>query len=568
MKINPVLEYYYRAYNQAAQDKEVGRYPINIFKRILRADHHHLFYEKVKKIVFNIFCGRFYWPNTFPTAVDQSAAALLYSLVRVNRPEIALEIGTAKGNSAIAIAQAMEDNGRGRLYTIDPHEEELTKIAIKKSGLSHRIEYLIGYSKEVIPRLRLERLDFVFIDGDHIYENVLTDFNLVKDLLGGDGLLVFHDTLLFDGPRRIIEEIDQSGNFSTVTLATAMGLDKSGRPMLATDRRRSFRPVGITICRKKPGEILLIHCPVCDFNNNLIPEESHRDFTLYRCDNCQANFWWPLAYPGKTFYEESYMFLIANKRPPAWYHRQFLKNPPCRSGLLLDVGCGQGEFLGAAAASFGFDVWGIDIAAKNVDFVKKTHSLEKVYCEPLEDFMQRKDLPRFDVITVFEVMEHLTDPVAFLNNLRQLLKPGGHLVLSFPNRDRCGKKKEDWDYPPNHFYRWNSQSISRFLESRGLTMVKIIEQPFSPDFFFNNRLLSLGIMNRLRNKLGGSNTERGGVVRYRAPKLNFIYKSLKAGATIKNMILTPLVWFLAGILQLFGYKYWDLYVTAQSRHEN
>jgi predicted O-methyltransferase YrrM len=250
MSINKVLTYYYRAYNKAGRGQETGRGAINALKGVIKAEQRPVFYEKLKKIALHLICGPLYWPNTFPTGVDQPTAELLYSLVRMARPEIAVEIGTAKGNAAIAIGQALEDNKKGKLYTIDPVEQELVKIAIRKSGLKNRIEYIVDYSYNIIPKLRLSKIDFAFIDGDHSYENVSMDFNLVKNLVPKGGMIVFHDALLFDGPRKVISEIKKTNNFDVVTLPTLTGVNKDNHAVLAINNPEGFMSVGVSICLK------------------------------------------------------------------------------------------------------------------------------------------------------------------------------------------------------------------------------------------------------------------------------------------------------------------------------
>ena len=250
MKINRILDYYYRSYSKAAQGKESARGTINAFKAAIGASQRPALYQRLKKIVARLAYGPVYWPNTFPWAVDEPTAGFLYSLVRLTQPEIAVEIGTARGNSAIAIAQGLEDNGRGKLYTIDLFEHELVKIAAKKSGLDHRIEHIIGHSRKVIPRLALQKCDFAFIDGDHAYESVSTDFRLVSDLVPPGGIIVIHDSLGHEGPKRVIEEIRATRNFEITTLPTLSGFVRNEYAVLSTDNRDTFMPAGVTVCRK------------------------------------------------------------------------------------------------------------------------------------------------------------------------------------------------------------------------------------------------------------------------------------------------------------------------------
>lgn len=249
MKINRVLDYYYRAYSKAARGKEAGRGAINAAKGLVGAGNNPGRYARLKRYALAILAGPLYWPNTFPTGVDEGVATLLYSLVRLTRPEIVLEIGTAKGNSTIAIAQALEDNGLGILHTIDPVRQQIVDIAIRKSGLGHRIKYHIGFSYDIIPSLSVPRIDFAFIDGDHSYEHVAADFALVRDRVAAKGFLAFHDTCLFEGPRAVFTEAIASGLFAGFSLPTITGVTAHGRPVVA-GAASPFTPVGFSICQK------------------------------------------------------------------------------------------------------------------------------------------------------------------------------------------------------------------------------------------------------------------------------------------------------------------------------
>lgn len=571
MHINKVIDYYYRAYNNAARGRETARTSINTLKGVIGAERKPVFYSQLKRWLLNLFCGPFYWPNTFPTGVDEAVVDLLYSLTRLARPKVAVEIGTAKGNAAIAIGQALKDNGGGILYTIDPEDQHLVHIAIRKSGLKKWIKYLVDYSYNVIPKLGLAKFDFVFIDGDHQYEHVLRDFNLVRDLVAPGGIIVFHDVNLkrFDGPRRVVEQIRKESDFDVLELPTLSGEGENQEPILLFPGEGSRDAVGVAVCRKKgwkeqknvPGRPSL--CPACDFEGVLKEKENFDNSVLYECSNCSVRFWWPLEHPGEKFYEESYMFEILEERKPAWYHKQFLKHPPILQGSLLDVGCGQGEFLSAASKESNFDLWGIDIARKNVDFIKEKFHLEKIYNETLNNFLRRGGLPKFDVVTVFEVLEHLHNPKEVLSEIKQIMRPGGYLVLSVPDGERFGKINEDWDYPPNHLFRWNRKSISMFLKSQGFSVDTIIEEPFSREFFFMKGVFSLGLARYVKEKHGETLSQKGG----EAPLLHgeetvslVFFKNL---AKIKNFLLIPIASFLALIMRILGFKYWDMYVVAK-----
>lgn len=88
---------------------------------------------------------------------------------------------------------------------------------------------------------------------------------------------------------------------------------------------------------------------------------------------------------------------------------------------LLDVGCGNGAFV-TTARSRGFDAWGQDLSESSASEFVYTGTLESV-AFPSNSF---------DVVTVHDVLEHLPDPLAFLREIRRILKRPGKLIIDFP----------------------------------------------------------------------------------------------------------------------------------------
>ncbi len=298
-------------------------------------------------------------------------------------------------------------------------------------------------------------------------------------------------------------------------------------------------------------------CPSCN-SANLIKGECYREYTLYKCGACGLQFWTPLKHPGKEFYETSELHRIEGKKGLEWRHEQFIKNPPLRSGTLLDVACGTGEFLNAAKEK-GFDVWGIDLSERQIKAAKEFHGLEHVYAEALDTFVERKDIPRFDVITFFEVLEHVDNPRAFFDFLKRIITPDGIIVFSVPNTRRIGMGKEPEETPPNHLLRWDRDSISNFLRIEGFVHEKIVEQPFSKPFFFTTGLFSFGLVKRVSQAKGPLSQNSAGISRKNSP-LTCVIKRV---ANAKNKILLPVAAFLAFFPRALGLKYWDMYVVAR-----
>ncbi len=147
--------------------------------------------------------------------------------------------------------------------------------------------------------------------------------------------------------------------------------------------------------------------------------------------------------------------------------KPFFEVFPSKGGDLLDVGGGDGLFA-VRAQAMGFDVSLIDFDERSVATARKK-GVHKAFAYSLEDFVSfcKARNRQFDVISFFEVLEHQEDPASFIANIKKLLKPGGWIVGSTPNRDRMfahlQQKLDGQDTPPNHFFWWSKRSLLNFL---------------------------------------------------------------------------------------------------------
>jgi SAM-dependent methyltransferase len=87
------------------------------------------------------------------------------------------------------------------------------------------------------------------------------------------------------------------------------------------------------------------------------------------------------------------------------------------------------------------------------------------------DFLKSRSAKEFDAVTLFDVLEHSPEPRAMLELIKPVLKRGGHLAITFPNEARpILFRREEYDYPPHHFTRWNVRSLRGFLEGQGFAI--------------------------------------------------------------------------------------------------
>ena len=167
-------------------------------------------------------------------------------------------------------------------------------------------------------------------------------------------------------------------------------------------------------------------------------DEDKNLIQMKRCLGCGLLFQEPMQSDeelSKLYNEE--FFSAYEKHFIDFRKRQFqrdinkinaLKAPP---GNILDVGCAFGLFL-VAARSRGWNVFGVDVSKNAVDHAKKEYEL-KVFLGTLEQAKFNDGL--FDVVTAWDVIEHVTDPDAFLSEVNRVLKQNGIFALRTPNAD-------------------------------------------------------------------------------------------------------------------------------------
>jgi predicted O-methyltransferase YrrM len=176
---------------------------------------------------------------------------LLFSMVRLLQPSVIVEIGSARGKSTCSMALACRRNGKGKVYAIDPHiknpwseyntggdNENFLRLRLRSYGLEPWCEVIRDTSANTLINWN-RPIDLLFIDGDHSYEGVKSDFEGFRTWLTKDALVVFHDTAWDPdtwakvkaelnwgadvGVPRYMAELKQSG-FSSVTFPALPGI--------------------------------------------------------------------------------------------------------------------------------------------------------------------------------------------------------------------------------------------------------------------------------------------------------------------------------------------------------
>lgn len=145
-----------------------------------------------------------------------------------------------------------------------------------------------------------------------------------------------------------------------------------------------------------------------------------------------------------------------------------------KTGALLDVGCAMGVFLDAARNG-GWDVTGVELSEFSSAYARDNLNLN-VHTGSLESAIDRGRVQAgsFDVITLWDTLEHLTDPAALLKRVNYVLKEGGWFFCSTLNIDSFLSRKQgqSWHFfrPPKHLFYYSEQTLKRYLNNAGFTV--------------------------------------------------------------------------------------------------
>jgi 2-polyprenyl-3-methyl-5-hydroxy-6-metoxy-1,4-benzoquinol methylase len=174
------------------------------------------------------------------------------------------------------------------------------------------------------------------------------------------------------------------------------------------------------------------------------------------------------------------------------------------SGRLLDVGCSTGLFLNEMRRYGQWELRGVETNAEAARYAREKFGLS-VYAGPLDD--APLDAGAFDVITLWDVLEHLPDPGAALGRIRDLLAPHGCVLISVPNLDSidAGLFGPWWTGidPPRHFSVFRRRDLARLFADRGLRIERIY------CFYGRYTTFAASLRLMLRVKMGDTSLRRG-----------------------------------------------------------
>jgi SAM-dependent methyltransferase len=248
-------------------------------------------------------------------------------------------------------------------------------------------------------------------------------------------------------------------------------------------------------------------CPVCDQAQQRrriaeiiwrteIPGPTHYD--IVRCSNCDVVATDPMPSRGvldayyasyaPTAIDEYRETKLVSMQAPLWsYLRGFVRTQGKPS--ILDYGFGAGAFLKHVSATGGVRAFGTDFSEQNLGQLRQWSAASGV---PIETFnagagrVPEFVTERMDLITMFQVVEHLVDPVAVIRDLGSVQNAGGLLYIECPHQDAWFFRAKnhfrrllsrEFMYgsvsPPQHVLGFNRRSLTALLERCGYRTLEV-----------------------------------------------------------------------------------------------
>lgn len=196
---------------------------------------------------------------------------------------------------------------------------------------------------------------------------------------------------------------------------------------------------------------------------------------LYSCVDTGLEFFLPASVAGPESLYRTLEQFPWNYEESKWEHKvalALLKD----GDRLLDVGCGRGAFLSHATQSAAVTALGIELNQSAAQFARNR---QLNVCDELIEAHALTHREAYDVVTSFQVLEHLADPAGFLAGCVAALRPGGRLILGVPNNDAFLRFDDAavLNGPPHHMSRWGRRSLEALAGLYPIRVASVETEP-------------------------------------------------------------------------------------------
>lgn len=235
----------------------------------------------------------------------------------------------------------------------------------------------------------------------------------------------------------------------------------------------------------------MTNCPICNGKSDLRIRqlEGYQQgafFDIFVCAVCKASFSYPLKSDSKIYdhiyqqteempgYNRYHRYaqlvkiipnpikMLASSEPTYWGMYEAIKKHVSKDANILEVGAGLG-YLTYSLNKNGYNVTGVDISESAIKYAIDTFGN---YYKHEDIFVLAETQKKlYDAVIMTELIEHVPDPLSFIQATLSLLKPGGKLIITTPNKSFY-PINTIWssDIPPVHLFWFTEDSLRHFAK--------------------------------------------------------------------------------------------------------
>lgn len=214
-------------------------------------------------------------------------------------------------------------------------------------------------------------------------------------------------------------------------------------------------------------------CPLCGSKRHSI-DGTNKNYMILKCTECDLFFSWPMVSNIDYSTEKTHT------RPEFNNIEQLVGDilgSKKQRVKILEIGCGDLRHLIKLKLRFKNNV-----KLAGYDLHLQDYTILKAKQYDIELYTDLKSIRCcFDIVYMFHVLEHVEDPLNFVNKIKSFVCEKGFIVLSVPNPKRITKYifSEQWDNPGYHLTKWSKKSLMYLAQRSNLQIVKIEYSNFS-----------------------------------------------------------------------------------------
>jgi len=194
-----------------------------------------------------------------------------------------------------------------------------------------------------------------------------------------------------------------------------------------------------------------------------------------QCKKCDFMFIYPppTIQTQKEYYNKSYqkgtykVYTNQDNLRKKLNEKRYLEiekyNP---KGNLLDIGCASGFFLDVAT-KYGLSIFGVELSEEAVKIARLKN--KNIFHGTLEAAKYNNSF--FDIVTIYDIIEHVVDPNSMMKEVSRIIKPGGLIVITTPDTNSWHAKimRKNWGFiiPLEHLCYFSHLSMKLLLEKNG-----------------------------------------------------------------------------------------------------